>query len=169
MNKDEIIEKINREYHVFLESIKSASGGAEKIRTQGGGWTVKDLLAHVAAWEQILVRFHLGGEPFDEVIGMPGARYHVTSFDDINDHLLSVYGGWSMDEVEQFAEQTHDEMMETLHALPAEVFKEPAATIAAIGLEPYPLYEYIAANTYDHYAEHLEAIQNHDAPGARSS
>lgn len=163
VEKIQMLERIKREYQQLREHIELVLAGGAQDLEGTGGWSPKDILAHIAAWEEVLLRFHIGGEPFEDVIEMPGARYHGTSFDEINAHLLATYESWSEDEVKQFADDIHAALMQKLEALSEQAYQEPAASIAAIGLNPYPLHEYIAANTFDHYTEHLEVLQGGDA------
>lgn len=160
LSKGDLLNQIRADYESLLATLR-----ASKLNTSDGfedqnnaEWTAKDILAHVTAWEQVLLDFHIGGQSFDEVIGMPGAEYHVTSFDDINAHLYATYQKWSWQQVEELASQVHAALMSVLENLPEEMLQAPAESIAAIGLDPYPLYEYIAANTYDHYNEHIGNI-----------
>lgn len=161
-SKDEVLARINEGYLLLTEALQSLyqvdpgnHGGSDR-----DAWTAKDLSAHIAAWEQVLLRFHIGGEAFSRVIELPGAEYHVTPFDEVNAHLFEEYESLNMDEVSNFARETHQSLMTTLVDLPEEAYQEPPATIVSLGLDPYPLYEYIAANTYDHYAEHLQDVKS---------
>ena len=42
-----------------------------------GSWSAKDLLAHIAAWEQVTIHFHVGGRPFEQVTGLVRWRESV--------------------------------------------------------------------------------------------
>lgn len=158
--KDEILARIRIQYDELLRALRSnrTAAGENEETNREGGWTAKDILAHISAWEKVLLEFQIGGQPFEDVIAMPGARYLETSFDAINDHLYAKYQGWSWDAVEQFAVNVHHSLMNKLESLSPEDYQKSAEAIAAIGLEPFPLLEYVAANTFDHYAEHLENL-----------
>jgi len=160
MDKTEILVKIEQEYDALRKFIGLSISECINPVVESGEWSAKDILAHIAAWENVLRRFHIGGEPFEDVIEMPGARYHVTTFDEINAHLFKKYESWSVEKVRRFAEDSHEAVMEKLEELTEQEYQEPAASIAAIGLDPYALYEYIAANTYDHYVEHMEILDD---------
>jgi hypothetical protein len=163
VTKPEILKLVEAQYAQLVNMIQSVRSKPEgKGDRIVGDWTAKDLLAHVAAWEKVLLEFHIGGQPFEEVIAMPGARYHYTSFDEINAHLLDTYRSWSWEQVQEFSTQIHRDLVQKLEQLPEQAYQEPAGSIAAIGLDPYPLHEYIAANTYDHYSEHLESFAKSD-------
>jgi hypothetical protein len=161
VSKDQILERVTEGYQSLAEALGSFY--EQDPDTQGASnrdaWTAKDLTAHIAAWEEVLLRFHIGGEHFAEVIEMPDAVYQVTPFDEVNAHLFEKYDAWSMDEVSEFSRRTHQALLAALLDLPEQTYQKPSQTITALGLDPYPLYEYIAANTYDHYAEHAEYIQ----------
>ena len=160
LSKSDLLNRIRTDYEALLAALRAgklkASDGS--VDHNSTAWTAKDILAHITAWEQVLLDFHIGGQSFDEVIKMAGAKYHVTSFDDINAHLYGTYQNWSWQQVEELASEVHAALMSVLENLPEEMLQTPAESIAAIGLDPYPLYEYIAANTFDHYNEHLDNL-----------
>lgn len=161
ISKDQILERVSESYQSLADALGSFY--EQDPDNQGGSnrdeWTAKDLAAHIAAWEEVLLRFHIGGEHFAEVIEMPDAEYQVTPFDEVNAHLFEKYKVWSMDQVSEFLQRSHQALLTALIDLPEQTYQKPSETIAVLGLDPYPLYEYIAANTYDHYAEHIEYIQ----------
>lgn len=161
LSKNDLISRINKAYEALLAAIRTdhLHDPVEDVDQTDPQWSAKDVLAHITAWEQVLLEFHIGGRPFDEVIAMPGAEYHVTSFDEINAHLYGMYRDWSWEKTEQLAASVHNRLMIVLSNLPEETLQAPAESIAAIGLDPYPLYEYIVANTYDHYDEHQENVK----------
>lgn len=156
MTKATLIEHIGEAYEALALLIQELSDQEMMEPIGDGTWSWKDTLAHIAAWEQILVRFHIGGEPFDQVIEMEGVQYGITSFDDINEHLFQTYRKLSIEETRSFMKEAHAQAMlavesfpeDELHQLHPRLSKGPSATVTWI--------DYIAANTYEHYEEHLD-------------
>jgi hypothetical protein len=157
--KQEILQRIERAYSEFTHFVTVLDVEAIHAKPGEQEWTIKDILAHVAAWEDVLVRFHLSGERFEDVIGLSGAEYRVTPFDEINQHLYEKYREWSLEKVKKLAQETHQELVGHLAQISDDELREPSRIITALGLDPYPMFEYIAANTYDHYSEHLETMK----------
>lgn len=56
MEKDEIIDKLEDEREKFLEAIDGLSDEAMQEPGVVGEWSVKDILAHLNAWEAELVK-----------------------------------------------------------------------------------------------------------------
>jgi len=123
-------------------------------------WTVKDTLAHIASWEEILLRFHMNGEPFEQVIGLPGARYRETSFEQINAHLQKMTQSLSASEVRRKLHDTHAALLEALAGFPDEQLHQPHPELSTGEAAGLCWIDYIAANTYEHYEEHLPALPN---------
>ena len=125
----------------------------------GGGWTVKDTLAHIAAWEEILLRFHLGGEPFDQVIGLAGATYREISVDEVNAHLHENHRELSVEQVRRKLLDTHAALLDALADFPEGELYQPHPKLSQGEAASLCWIDYIAANTYEHYEEHLEQIR----------
>jgi hypothetical protein len=157
--KGALLQRIDSAFRPVAEALETMDD-AEFERRVGGGWTVEDTLAHIASWEQILLRFHLGGEPFDQVTGLPGARYRVTSFDEVNAHLHEVNRKLSADEVRTMVLQTHAELMEALADFPEERLHQPHPELSTGEAASLCWIDYIAANTYEHIEEHMAEIKS---------
>ena len=155
MTKEALVEQI-REAHQALLQYTQGLSDEELVAPAGGGtWSWKDTLAHIAAWEQILVHFHIEGKPFDEVLGMDGARYRMTSFDVVNQHLYELYKDLSVDEVKVLCLEAHERVLAALDEFPEEFLHQPHPELSTGEAASVHWIEYIAANTYEHYEEHL--------------
>jgi len=85
---EEILERVERTYSELIELIGTLDEAIIVERSSENEWSVQDLLAHVAAWEEVLLNFHLSGKRFEDVVDMRGAEYRVTIFDEINKHIF---------------------------------------------------------------------------------
>ncbi|MFI5282333.1 MAG: ClbS/DfsB family four-helix bundle protein [Candidatus Dormibacterales bacterium] len=131
------------------------------------GWAVKDHLSHVAAWERWLIAL-LERRDRKEAMGLPSGFKDST--DEINAEL------WALSKdttgAQAFADfrDTHAQLMSVLGRmsdadleLPYTHYEPRAAEDpAAAG----PVTEWVAANTYDHYAEHIGWIRSLTAEGS---
>src|SRR5258706_2365113 len=61
-DKTELIERIRQEYAALERTIGELHEEQMTAKPESG-WSVKDNLAHIAAWQGILRLFHIGGRP----------------------------------------------------------------------------------------------------------
>lgn len=156
---EEILERVERTYSELIELIGTLDEAIIVERSSENEWSVQDLLAHVAAWEEILLNFHLSGKRFEDVVDMRGAEYRVTPFDEINKHIFERHRKWTFEEVSQYAERTHRELLDRLSQITENELRAPPSALVAMGIEVDSLVSYIAGNTYEHYLEHLDTVR----------
>ena len=157
-SKQALLMKIDGGFQALLRSSESLSDPTAIASSMEDEWSVKDHLAHIAAWEEILLRFHIGGEPFETVVGVPAARYRVTSYDTINEHLHDRDKSMTPAEVMARLKTGHAAVMSALGGMTDEDLARPRAWLDAPDGPSGPMAQYIAWNTYEHYEEHLATI-----------
>lgn len=123
-----------------------------------GGWTVKDLLAHLGWWEQRAVQAcqesAAGQTP---VIFLPDPEV-----DALNARIVEEYRPRGLDEVREFEQQAYHRLLAFVETLPEDELFDPQRFAWMEGL---PLAEWIASNSSGHYDEHLEGLRGL-VPGA---
>ena len=160
MTKAALVERVRGAFENLLQSIGKLTDEQMLEPVGEGKWSWKDIVAHIAAWEDILVRFHLGGAPFDEVIQMRGAQYRITTYDAINEHLFQRFKTQNVQETKSYLQETHEAVMQALQAFPEEDLHQPHPRLSVGSSATVTWIDYIAANTYEHYEEHLVATQS---------
>lgn len=118
-------------------------------------WSAKDIMAHVAAWEQILLRYHLGGESFGDASGLRQIDYTSGDWDGINEGLYRLYRDQPLPDVQAFFHASYQQVIAALQALPEEDLQKDTGA----GFQPGSRLDWIAGNTYEHYAEHIGMLQ----------
>jgi uncharacterized protein (TIGR03083 family) len=113
-----------------------------------GGWSVKDVLAHVAFWEEALVA------QLDAAAGGPPAPSLDEDFHAVNARVQAEHRSRPLAEVRQWADRTHRSLVARLRDLPTRVLESPPAGSA----DPAPLWQSVPGATFEHYPEHVEAI-----------
>jgi hypothetical protein len=141
-----------------MQAFNSLDPEAALQTLPGHSWSAKDVLAHLAAWEGILLRFHLGGQTFEQATGLSGAQYRLTPFDRVNDHLHARLQGCSLHQAIEMSDNVHAELMQELQAFPAEDLFQPHPSLSVGEAAGVRWIDYIAANTYEHFEEHLAAL-----------
>ena len=150
MQKDELLEHIKRDRARLEEIVEDLSDGELAAPGPDGGWSAKDHLSHVAAWERMIVA-HLRDGSDHEIAGMDEASYAAATLDELNDRLYRLHSGWSLARV-------HDEFGAAHAAIVAFIERMAEDTLG----QPYwgddpsrrTALEKIAGDTYLHYREH---------------
>jgi len=124
--------------------------------TGADGWAVKDHLAHIAAWEHSLIALV---EKRDRVAAM-GLHEPVGDTDAINRSLWELHRKQAPAEALAYFRDTHARLMHALSKLtdadlriPYNDYQPHAPRDAA---DNRPVGEWVAGNTYEHYAEHTD-------------
>lgn len=131
--KERVLRDIDKAWRAFMDSVE---GIPESLITEAGvsgDWSVKDILAHVAAWDRETTRVVLQIIRGDE----PEWPIHVQRFNDLNyeaDRNLTVV------EARNRALSAHKALVEML---------DGKSAVRA---------EWVRGTTYAHYPEHTEDI-----------
>ena len=124
------------------------------------GWSVKDHLFHVAAWERSLPAL-LQGRPRYAAMNVDEKTY-VRSEEALNALIFQHNKGRSLSEALADFEQAHQDLLGVLAGLTdADLFRtysqyqpdEPGEDSGA------PIVGWIAGNSYEHYAEHQAWVE----------
>lgn len=121
-----------------------------------GGWSIKDHLDHLAAWERILLA-RLRGQPEreHEATGLDPEVYDAADLDEINQSIHHRQGQRTLAQSLDDFRATHLRLTAHLEGLKWKDLSDQERT----GAPELPLLGTTVGNTYDHYAEHLATIQ----------
>ena len=135
------IEKIEKSYAQILRLYRSVPVTALIEPTLANGWSVKDTLAHIAAWEwrcaSLLNAAHQTDVPLK---AMPDV-------DALNREFYQERQEWSWAEVGDDFRQAHQALLAAIKELPPERLNDAIVQQA------------IAEETWEHYAEHLPHLE----------
>ena len=140
MKKQQILEKLERTWNDFQQSF---SGLPDDLLSQpgaNGDWSVKDLMAHVAWWEEETLK-HLP----DVAQGKRLPRYAdlYGGLDAFNRLMWEKWRRASLAEVRQYMLDTHRRLLEYIQAAPDELLQTDTRFRHRLRLD-----------TYSHYPEH---------------
>ena len=122
--------------------------------TQSGadGWTVKDHLVHIAAWEQSLLGLIEGR---DRSLAM-GLSEPLEELDPINEAIRKLHENNSGDEALGYFRDSHVQLVAALGKLSDADLQKPYSDYQRSDLEETrPVVAWVGGNTYEHYAEHV--------------
>jgi hypothetical protein len=157
-DKAGLIERIRQEYAALDRTIGELSE-EQMTLVAADGWSVKDNLAHIAAWQGILRLFHMGGRPFQEAAPGISADYIKDDVHRINDGLYRRDRDLSLHEVLDRFRRSHQETLALIEGMSeAELFRTytPAGRDSS---STGQLADWIAGDTYEHYSEHGATIR----------
>ncbi|MDQ3654319.1 MAG: DinB family protein [Chloroflexota bacterium] len=125
------------------------------------GWTAKDHLAHLAAWERSMV-YLLQGKPRHEGLGVEEAIYLEGNDDTINAVIQSATRDLPLADVLAVLRSTHEQLRSLVAAMSDEDLQKPYSHF--LPDEPgedrrEPILGRISGNGDAHFAEHLGYIE----------
>jgi uncharacterized protein (TIGR03083 family) len=154
-DKAELRDRIGRSRAALEGTIDSLSEAQLAAPGPGGGWSAKDHLAHLAAWERKALA-ELEGRPPHEVFGVDAASYEASDVDRLNEVVYRRNKERPAWEVLADFRESHRRLLATLErAADADLF----AASRPGGSGANPLLESVIGNTYEHYPEHLATIR----------
>jgi len=153
VTRDELIRRITEGY----ERIRRLIAGVDPVRLGTDpvfdGWTVKDLLAHIAAWQSITVTnlFRLErGQP------LLYGRLDPQKLAELNARLYAELKDWPLEKVLADLEGSYRQLINRISLLSEQELNDPRHFKQLRGR---PLWRLIAENTWQHYEEHLPALE----------
>jgi len=154
-SKEELLSRINRDWSALLEAIEKLSHD-QMIKAGPGGWSPKDILAHISFWERYLLFHHLQGKPSHEVLRVDKGILEQFDENQINALFYERSRNNSVSYTLEDLHQTHAELLKGLEAVGFDVLEKPGIYDDRTKL---PLINSVMSNTCDHYREHLKTIK----------
>jgi hypothetical protein len=155
-SKAELLDRIRSE-HAALEQTLARLSDNQLLAQVEHGWTVKDLLAHITAWEQVTLLVHLANQPFDQAIHLSGASYGADNVDTINDAFYRRDKDKPLTEVRAAFQQSYEQILAAIEGLDeARLFSHYIPQGRTSGGQ---LVEWVVGDTYEHYQEHRLTIE----------
>jgi hypothetical protein len=150
-----LLARIQDEWSTLIAAIDELT--AEQMNVpDAGGWSIKDNLAHLAAWEQYMLHHYLGDQPPYEAMQIDRAAYESLDEDGINAVLYERNKDRSVEEVLTGLKRSHQEVVATLQQMN---FADLLQPLDEDDPQKRPVLDWVIGNTYDHYQEHRRTIQ----------
>ena len=153
-NTTELLQQIDQDWTQLMNAV-AALTVEQVITPNADGWTVKDHLAHLAHWEQWLLRYHLNGEPAHSILEVDAEEITEFQVDQINELVRQRSRSRPLDETLHDLHETHAQVVTTLTAMPFDKLLQPRY---ADEPDKGPTLNWVIGNTYEHYQEHLALL-----------
>jgi hypothetical protein len=154
-NKELLISESLKEHNKLEDYLSSLS--REQMEEPGivGEWSVKDVLAHLFEWEQMVLRWLVAGKR-GENPKVPAEGYKWNQLPALNEEIWLKFKDLPLDEVLSMYKKSYGETMKTIESLSEEV-------LFTRGLYPWMnknhLAAYFTSCTSSHYRWALKEIQ----------
>jgi uncharacterized protein (TIGR03083 family) len=134
-----------REEHARLEALLTSFSDEELVQPgRFGEWSVKDMLAHITFWEQRLIAYVNGAT---ESLVQPDEDEQA-AIDRINAGVLAANRARPLAEIRAAFDASYQQTLALAESLSAEDLANEA------------LYGLLAGDTFEHYREHIEMLEN---------
>ena len=153
-SKSALIEAIIKERNALKDLILDLSDEQKKEKGVESDWSIKDLMAHITAWEKLAqdrVNSAITGEPFsfrliegEDFVDRFNANIYVENCDK------------PLDVIEDEFQQSIQDFLKQIGDIEEEFLQKPLPFDWAKDLSAQVL---ISANTHWHYLEHAESIR----------
>ncbi len=153
MTRNEILNRLEQDRTQFLDALCDIPDHEISSRPVLDGWTLKDLLGHIAMWEQVAVRFiadyRQDGCP--KSLGLNDE----SALDEFNQRGAALRREWPLERVRAEFDTAHRDLVASIQSLDDAQLNAP---LPAPWPDGYSLAYLIAINSYDHQREHCEQI-----------
>lgn len=152
-----LLGKMQEGWDKFQAYLKTLTPEQMTQPTDAVGWTVKDHLAHLAAWEDGIAAL-LRKQSRRERMGLDEATWASEGFDEQNAAVREQHKNKSLDEVMRFFAEAHQRLVEAVQSLTDDDLKRSYDYYAqkpAMDESPDRMVIWsIVGNSYGHYEEH---------------
>lgn len=139
-----------------LQKLLSHLSEAEKERPLTDGWTPKQHVAHLSAWERSLLAL-LRKQQRSQAMGLPVYLWDSADEEKINAFIAEKAAARPLETVADESSATHDELMRLLESMTADEFGLPYSSYQPFDpeLNARPVIGWVRGNTWEHYEEHI--------------
>ena len=148
---DDLLQRIAAAWGA-LEATIAPLSETQMTARPGGRWSVKDNLAHLAAWDGRVIALLAWDQPMLEYLGLPPDTSEGEDTSNINAIIWERHKDDPLPDVLTRWRETHTELVRTLETFPFERLAEPHSSLDG------PLGGVVVGDTYDHYPDHTRMI-----------
>jgi len=166
MTADEVRARIRSTRKELVDLIATIDEAALSAPGPDGGWAIKDHLVHIGAWEHWLLALF---ERRDRLAAM-GAAGAGKTVDEVNAAVYEKHRHDMLEEARAYFDNAHGQLMAVLDTQSTEDFERPYSVFFAPAegeSATQPVLVAVAANTYEHYDEHIGWIKEMRAKPAQ--
>jgi hypothetical protein len=154
----EMLRRVEAGWRELNELLGSLSAEQLTGPRDAHGWSVREHLIHISAWEHSLLAL-LNGQDRAAAVGVDPAADH-SDIDKLNDLIVEAHRGKTLEQVQAHFQQSHAQLLARLRELDDAGILRPYAHYQPEPDAPQePVINWIAGNTWGHYEEHIPWIK----------
>ncbi|MBI1277971.1 MAG: ClbS/DfsB family four-helix bundle protein [Anaerolineaceae bacterium] len=153
LTKADLVTQIQKGWHEVNAFLDGLTDTQKTQLTDAAGWTVKDHVIHMAAWE----------DGFTALLDKKDRRAYMdideatwkSGDDPINAILQKRYKDLTWNEVMQKRQAIHDKLLQQIAALSDETLQAPYKDYNPNSRNKYAISQLVGGSTFSHYADHM--------------
>ena len=154
----EIVASMEQSWDALQGVIDAVDADDLVRKTDAAGWSVKDHLAHLDAWDASVLVMIRDGRPQWEGLGIDEDLFDEEGYDRKNEAIRQRTVNTSLEDVRAGLASTHGEFVSLLRNLSDAAIRRPCDDFVP-GAGGFEIAHKIMGNTYLHYDEHREYIE----------
>ena len=116
LNKNQLFAAIQKEYTALEKFLTPLTPAQRSFSPAPGVWAIKDILAHLYAWQQMLFTWYETGWR-GEVPAVPTPGYKWNQLPALNQHIYEEYGGLSPEQALLLFRENHEKTLQFIESL----------------------------------------------------
>lgn len=157
-SKAELLRRIESRWQKLQDLLGALTPG-DWERPLGDGWPVKVHVAHLATWERSLLGLLAGGSRAD-AMDVPADMWERHDTDEINEHLANAAMEQLPEACRMRLNESHAAVVARLNAMSeADLVKSYSDYDPTPPRIEQPVLGWIVGNTFGHYDEHIEWLE----------
>lgn len=155
----EIVAEMERAWAELQAMVDAAEPDDLVRKTDAAGWSSKDHLAHLDAWDRSVLEMIRDGRPQWETLGLERELLDEEwDYDRQNEIIRQQTVDAPLDEVRSALAATHDAFVRLLRGMTDEEIRRPSNDFVP-GSGEFEIAHKVMGNTYMHYDEHRVYIE----------
>lgn len=155
---EELVARIEEQWRALETQIARYPDDVLSGPTDAAGWTIKDHLAHLTAWERSVLGIIRDGRPQNETMGVDRTLWEADDLDAINERIRAQTANDSLAKVLAAREATHGDLLAALDTVTFEQLQQRWTDGVGDASDAPTVLQKVIGNTVEHYPEHAEWI-----------
>ncbi len=153
--KADVLDLVRSTHAVLEQAIGQLTDEQINTLTADNGWSVKDIMAHITAWERVLLRSHIEGRPYEQAVEGNESLPPLNTVDEINDWFYQQRKATPLTDVRATFQKVYQDTLAALEQMSESELLEGRSKVRPEA----SMLQVVAENTWEHYAEHTAMIR----------